>query len=318
MFLALLLAASAPVVGVLEFRDKVPAEQRIDAAYLSDQVRAEVKRALPESKVITRENMLVLLEASGKKLEECEGECEVDTGRRIGADLVISGELLRFGTQYKLNMKLHDTRSGELISGAVASGATADDLDKTLPGAVDKLVAPLRPEAHQDRLSDRRAAARRSVQQEEQYRLVLVSIWATLGYASESVSAPVSGSTSEGGFAFGFGGHVFLHVAGPAYLGVLADYSLFPSVGNGRADGPIAGGGILFDLGEARLSAGAGYAEISKGGGSGYGALAALDYGALRLQLAWRHGTSSVVSALNTVDQTTNVIAAQAGVSITF
>src|SRR5260221_10857111 len=131
MILAILLAAQQ-VVGVPDFRDKVPEGKRLDAAYLSDQVRSAVKETLPQAKVITRENMLVLLQASGKKLEECEGECEVDTGRRIGADLVISGELLRFGTQYKLNMKLHDTRSGELISGSVASGATADELDRAL------------------------------------------------------------------------------------------------------------------------------------------------------------------------------------------
>src|SRR5438477_505541 len=150
MILAIVLAAQ--VVGVLEFRDKVPAEQRIDAAYLSDQVRTAVKETLPQTKVITRENMLVLLQSSGKKLEECEGECEVDTGRRIGADLVVSGELLRFGSQYKLNMKLHDTRSGELLSGAVASGATADQLDANLRAAAGKLLAPLL----QNDLSDRR------------------------------------------------------------------------------------------------------------------------------------------------------------------
>ena len=143
MLLALLIAAQT--VAVLEFRDKVPPEQRIDAAYLSDQVRSAVKRSLPDARVITRENMLVLLQASGKDLANCEGECEVDTGRRIGADLVVSGELLRFGTQYKLNMKLHDTRSGELLSGAVASGTTADELDRNLAAAVDGLLAPLRP-----------------------------------------------------------------------------------------------------------------------------------------------------------------------------
>jgi len=127
LLLAVLLAAPpAQVLGVLEFRDKVPEGQKIDAAYLSDQVRASVKEVLPQAKVITRENMLVLLQAAGKDLASCEGECEVDTGRRIGVDLVVSGELLRFGTQYKLNMKLHETRSGELLSGAVASGATAD------------------------------------------------------------------------------------------------------------------------------------------------------------------------------------------------
>src|SRR5205814_9442946 len=106
-----------------------------------------VKADLPSAKIITRENMLVLLQSSGKKLEECEGECEVETGRRIGADLVVSGELLRFGTQYKLNMKLHDTRSGELISGAVAAGASADELDRALRPAMEKLFAAVKPGA---------------------------------------------------------------------------------------------------------------------------------------------------------------------------
>src|SRR5438445_13592432 len=140
MLFALLLAAQPQFLAVLEFRDKVPPEQRIDAAYLSDQVRSAVKELLPAVKVITRENMLVLLQASGKDLASCEGECEVDTGRRIGADLVVSGELLRFGSQYKLNMKLHDTRSGELLSGAVASGATADVCDRKHRTAVRKLL----------------------------------------------------------------------------------------------------------------------------------------------------------------------------------
>ena len=57
----------------------------------------------------------------------------------------MSGELLRFGTQYKLNVKLPDTRSGGLIAGAVASGAVAGDLDRDLRPAVGRLLAPLRP-----------------------------------------------------------------------------------------------------------------------------------------------------------------------------
>src|SRR5207253_9802209 len=145
MILALLLAATPPpVIAVLEFRDKVPAAERIDTAYLADQVRAAGKGDRPQARRISRENMLILLQSAGRSLEECEAECEVETGRRIGADLVVSGELLRFGTQYKLNMKLHDTRSGELLSGAVASGATADTLDRNLGAAVSNLLEPLR------------------------------------------------------------------------------------------------------------------------------------------------------------------------------
>src|SRR5216683_2124285 len=178
----LLVAAPAQVLGVLEFRDKVPEGQKIDVPYLPDQVRSSAKEVLPSIKVITRENMLVLLQSSGKELASCEGECEVDTGRRIGAELVVSGELLRFGTQYKLNMKLHDTRSGELISGAVASGSTADELDRNLRPAVEKLLGPLRPEAFQDKLSDQRAAAKQASQREETPSGFAFSIHAVAGY----------------------------------------------------------------------------------------------------------------------------------------
>jgi hypothetical protein len=110
-----------------------------------------------------------------------------------------------------------------------------------------------------------------------------------------------------------------VHVVGPLYAGAFADFSFFPAVGGGTANGLLAGGGVRFDLGDkTAISAGAGYSDLSKNGGSGYGFLGALEYGILRLQLAWRHGASSVVSGLSTIDQTTNVIAAQAGVSISF
>ncbi len=322
MILALLLAAQSQVVAVLEFRDKVPVEQRIDAAYLSDQVRSAVKEILPRAKVITRENMLVLLQSSGKDPASCEGECEVDTGRRIGADLVASGELLRFGTQYKLNMKLHETRSGELISGAVASGATADELDRNLRPAVEKLLASLRPEAFQDRLSDQHTAAHPAAETGKggpQAKAVLLGLWGTLGYASTTISGGLPGAgDSAGGFAYGFGGQLFFRVAGPLQIGALADYSFFPSVSGGRTAGLLAGAGLRLDLGEAALSAGAGYANLSNGGGGGYGLLGAAEYGLLRLQLSLRHGSSSVTSGLTALDQTETVVAAQAGLSLTF
>src|SRR5207237_5873970 len=158
MLLALLLAAQT--VAVLEFRDKVPAEQRIDAAYLSDQVRSQVKKTLPDVKVITRENMLVLLQASGKDLANCEGECEVETGRRIGADLVVSGEILRVGESLKASLRLHETRSGMLVAAATAAGSTAEELDSRLASAVRQLVAPLqRPASASPARSSGRGAA---------------------------------------------------------------------------------------------------------------------------------------------------------------
>jgi len=61
---------------------------------------------------MTRENLLVLLQSSGKDLANCEGECEVDTGRRIGADVIISGEIQKVGTPYKISLRLQRRTKG--------------------------------------------------------------------------------------------------------------------------------------------------------------------------------------------------------------
>ncbi|MCA1827171.1 MAG: DUF3280 domain-containing protein [Myxococcales bacterium] len=136
------------VVAVLEFQSKLEGAEKkaVDSGYLADTVRSAVLEAAPGLRVMTRENVLVLLNASGKKLEDCQGECEVDTGRLLGADLVISGELLKFGSSFKLTLKLHDTHDGRLISGTQASGRTVDELDVETAKAVRKLVQPLVPQ----------------------------------------------------------------------------------------------------------------------------------------------------------------------------
>ena len=140
------------IIAVLEFRNKLSGadKQEIDVSYLTDQVRTSALDTAPSLKIITRENLLVLLQASGKKMEECEGECEVDTGRRVGADYVISGDVLKFGSHYKLNMRLHDTHEGKLLQGAVAQGKNADELDANTAAAVRKLLAPVATQAAQD------------------------------------------------------------------------------------------------------------------------------------------------------------------------
>jgi len=139
-------ALSRGHLAVLDFKNKLSAsdKQEVDATYFADVVRSAALRTVPTLQVITRENLIVLLTSTGKKLEECEGECEVDTGRRIGADLVISGDLLKIGTNFKLNLRLHETHGGQLVSGAVAAGKTVDDLDANTNEAVTTLLAPLR------------------------------------------------------------------------------------------------------------------------------------------------------------------------------
>ena len=147
-FALLLLAAAtpqSPVAAVLELRNKLEGADRnvFDAAFLTDVVRQQALEAVPSLKLMTRENVLTLLEASGKRLEDCEGECEVETGRRLGADIVATGELLRFGSGFRVNLRLHDTHTARLLSAAVASGSTPEALEKDLARAVGKLMVPL-------------------------------------------------------------------------------------------------------------------------------------------------------------------------------
>jgi len=131
------------LVAVLELHSKLKGKdaEDVDAAYFGNAVRTALKREVPRAQVMTRENVLVMLQAQGKSLEDCEGECEVDTGRRLGADLVVSGEIVRVGSKLKVDLRLHDTRTGQLISGAAASGKNVDDLDGELEAAVKRLVS---------------------------------------------------------------------------------------------------------------------------------------------------------------------------------
>jgi TolB-like protein len=128
-------------LAVLDFQNYAKDLRAEDVRYFADVVRGTSLRRAPGLDVITRENLLVLLQASGKDAAGCEGECEVETGRRIGADRVISGEVLKIGTQYKISLKLHETTGGRLLSTGVASGKTVDELDDVLKAAASDLLA---------------------------------------------------------------------------------------------------------------------------------------------------------------------------------
>ncbi|MCA1826303.1 MAG: hypothetical protein ABR567_13350 [Myxococcales bacterium] len=134
---------SRQILAVLELRNMLPGGEKaaVSAEYFSDVVRTNALELAPSLQVMTRENILVMLESAGKKLEECEGECEVDTGRRLGADYVVSGEIYRVGPTLRLNLRLHDTHAGALLAGAQAEGTGPSELDRQVRPACAKLLA---------------------------------------------------------------------------------------------------------------------------------------------------------------------------------
>jgi hypothetical protein len=133
-------AQLAGKLAVLELRNFTKDLTRENAQYFTDVVRSAALKAQPQLEVMTRENLLVLLQASGKDLASCEGECEVDTGRRIGADEIVSGEIQKLGTLYKLSLRLHDTREGRLLASTQASGKSVEELDANAQAAAAELL----------------------------------------------------------------------------------------------------------------------------------------------------------------------------------
>ena len=131
-------------LAVLDFKNSSKDLQADAVRYFTDVVRGASLKAAPDLEVMTRENLITLLQATGKDLGQCEGECEVDTGRRIGADAIISGEVLKVGSRYHISLKLHETHDGRLLSTGVATGKTVDELDETLQTAASDLFAPAR------------------------------------------------------------------------------------------------------------------------------------------------------------------------------
>jgi hypothetical protein len=130
-------------LAVLELRNFAKDLTHENAQYFTDVIRQNALRLQAQLEVMTRENLVVLLQATGRKLEECEGECEVDTGRRIGADLIISGEIQKLGTLYKISLRLHDTHDGRLLSSSIASGRSIEELDQSAQKAGGELLGGL-------------------------------------------------------------------------------------------------------------------------------------------------------------------------------
>ncbi|NNK48975.1 MAG: hypothetical protein HKP01_08900, partial [Gemmatimonadetes bacterium] len=130
-------ASAGPVrVAVLELGNASglsPAE----VAYLTDQVRTTVVETVPEGShlVMTRESIQELL-PEGVKLTDClDAVCEVEIGRMLGADFVISGEVLTFAEEYRLILKLHDCTSAAFMTSEAVGATELTELESKVADA---------------------------------------------------------------------------------------------------------------------------------------------------------------------------------------
>ena len=103
-------------LAVLEFRG-VGVDSMI-LHKLSDQARRAAVETLSQDEylIMTRENMMQILSDMGKDASCIEGNCEVDIGRNIGVDLIVTGDVIVIEKAYVLTLKLYDTHSGALLN----------------------------------------------------------------------------------------------------------------------------------------------------------------------------------------------------------
>ncbi len=133
-----------PKLAVLELRDEASLEPGA-VRYLAEVVRGEAVRLAPGHLfVLTRENLLAMLPPD-VDLADCEGACEVETGRNIGADHLVTGTVVRLGDGLRVALKLHDMSSGALTGQTTVAGADAEALEEPLRGAAAELLKPLVP-----------------------------------------------------------------------------------------------------------------------------------------------------------------------------
>ena len=92
---------------------------------------------------MTRENILALL-PPGRAISDCIGECAIETGREIGAQYVVTGEVTRFGGELRVTINLHETKEGNLLGQRRVGAGNVLDLEVPLEMETLALLGSLR------------------------------------------------------------------------------------------------------------------------------------------------------------------------------
>ena len=81
-------------------------------------------------------------------LTKCtEASCEVEAGRMIGADYLVTGEILKFADEFRGTLKAHHSLSGAFLGGETCAGRTLKELEGGLRGASGRLIELVRSHA---------------------------------------------------------------------------------------------------------------------------------------------------------------------------
>ena len=112
------LATHVAVLETMADGDAKDSVSLLDRQYLTNVLREQAMKELPAKEgftIMSRENISAML-PPGKTIEDCEGNCLVETGRNISADYVCQACVGLFGSKLTLSAELYETASNKLIA----------------------------------------------------------------------------------------------------------------------------------------------------------------------------------------------------------
>lgn len=130
-------------VAVVETVAENDAIGRSERMFLTDKLRERAKKILPTYMgyvIMTRENIQQML-PPGKKIEDCEGECLVETGKNINAHYIAQARVGRFGKSLTLTVELYETMGNNLVGSFTAREADAEGLLEQVEKLADGMFA---------------------------------------------------------------------------------------------------------------------------------------------------------------------------------
>ena len=131
------------MVAVLDLHDGAGLKAD-EVATLTDVVRFAAVPVLPRARfsVMTRDNILELLPPD-TNLAQCVGDCEVETGRKLGADYVVVGDISKYGGELRAKLSVYDTKSAALIYGRMVPAKDLMSLERALASTAGLLFKSL-------------------------------------------------------------------------------------------------------------------------------------------------------------------------------
>ena len=91
----------------------------------------------------TRFNEITMLFPTEQRLEDCVGSCDVETGRLLGAEWIITGEVLRFGPDLRAILSLHHVPSGALQRTERVAATNLVGLEEQILGQTLRLLSSI-------------------------------------------------------------------------------------------------------------------------------------------------------------------------------